>query len=83
MSHNSSPIDGGGIDGILNSGSVEAQKSTTTNSSLSETKIIGFSDTTYKEIAWKWCKELESLGYTNHIIVAHDVPAENYLEKKV
>jgi hypothetical protein len=82
MSHNSSSIDGGSIDGILNSDNVEAQKSTTTNSSSSETKIIGFSDNTYKEIAWKWYKELESLGYTNHIIVASDVPAESYFKEK-
>ena len=90
---------GGIDDGIIVSKSddkVLVQKSTMTmknSSSLSlselssetktKTKIIGFSDTNYKEIALKWYKELELLGYTNHMIVAHDVPTENYLKEQI
>ena len=55
----------------------------TATETKSKTKIIGFSDTNYKEIALKWYKELELLGYTNHMIVAHDVPTENYLKEQI
>ena len=46
------------------------------------TKIIGFSDEKYKEIAWNWYQQLTDLGYHEHMVIASDVPTENYCEEK-
>ena len=49
--------------------------------SSSKTKIVGFADGKYKEIAITWYKRLSSLGYTNHVIIAVDVEAESYFQQ--
>jgi hypothetical protein len=45
----------------------------------SNTKIIGFTDVHYQEIAVQWYRELENLGYSEHWIVAQDQQAYEYL----
>ena len=44
----------------------------------SSTKIVGFADAKYKEIAVTWYQRLQSLGYTEHVIIAVDEEAEAY-----
>jgi hypothetical protein len=46
------------------------------------TKIVGFSDHGYKELAWKWYQELEKLGYKEHEVAAQDRVASEYFREK-
>jgi hypothetical protein len=46
------------------------------------TKIIGFSDEGYKEIALNWYQELHVLGYTEHFVAAQDRPAADYFAQQ-
>eukprot|EP00751_Fragilariopsis_kerguelensis_P047099 CAMPEP_0171055640 /NCGR_PEP_ID=MMETSP0736-20130129/55894_1 /TAXON_ID=186038 /ORGANISM="Fragilariopsis kerguelensis, Strain L26-C5" /LENGTH=270 /DNA_ID=CAMNT_0011510197 /DNA_START=27 /DNA_END=835 /DNA_ORIENTATION=- len=71
------------INNNTNSSFVEQQPTkpkSTTRKSKSNTKILGFADMNYKDIAFKWYQELTELGYTEHIVVAYDVPTEQYFQ---
>lgn len=43
-----------------------------------KTKIIGFADYGYKDIGYQWYKELEKLGYTEHMVAVQDTIAAEY-----
>lgn len=46
------------------------------------TKIIGFADYGYKDIGYQWYKELEKLGYTEHMVAVQDTIAAEYYASK-
>mmetsp|Transcript_20788 Transcript_20788/g.45244 ORF Transcript_20788/g.45244 Transcript_20788/m.45244 type:complete len:386 (-) Transcript_20788:494-1651(-) len=46
------------------------------------TRIIGFSDVKYKEIALKWYQRLEKLGYVEHLVAAQDRESAEYFQEK-
>jgi hypothetical protein len=48
----------------------------------SNTKILGFADSNYKEVAWRWYRRLEDLGYTTHAVVTNDEEAAVFFEKQ-
>eukprot|EP00592_Proboscia_alata_P000465 CAMPEP_0194369594 /NCGR_PEP_ID=MMETSP0174-20130528/17914_1 /TAXON_ID=216777 /ORGANISM="Proboscia alata, Strain PI-D3" /LENGTH=481 /DNA_ID=CAMNT_0039146637 /DNA_START=45 /DNA_END=1490 /DNA_ORIENTATION=- len=57
-------------------------KHTSATERRNQTKILGFSDFGYKEIAVRWYTELSQLGYTEHVIVALDDETVEYLKAK-
>ena len=46
------------------------------------TKILGFSNAAYKQIAVRWYHEMSSLGYKNILVIAADDEAANYFAQK-
>jgi hypothetical protein len=50
--------------------------------SRSNTKIVGFSDANYKEVAWRWYRRIEDLGYTTHAVVTNNKEAALFFEKE-
>ena len=46
------------------------------------TKIVGFADQKYMEIAYNWYKRLESFGYDTHYVVTSDEIAATYFQTK-
>jgi hypothetical protein len=48
----------------------------------SRTKIVAFSDHKFQEMAYTWYQELEQLGYTEHVVVAHDSMAADYFRNR-
>lgn len=51
----------------------------TSDKSAPTTKILAFADGQYKEYALRWYRRLSSLGYQNHVVVAVDQDAADYL----
>jgi hypothetical protein len=49
-------------------------------SGTSNTKIIAFADTKYKDIAYRWYNDMSDLGYIEHMIVAYDKETEEYFK---
>jgi hypothetical protein len=49
-------------------------------SSTSNTKIIAFADSKYKDIAYRWYKDMTDLGYNEHMVVAYDKETEEYFK---
>ena len=52
--------------------------SSSSSSKIITTKIVGFADNTYKEIALQWYKRLLSFGYTEHYVVTADEDAAEF-----
>jgi hypothetical protein len=50
--------------------------------SSSLTKIVGFADQKFQEMAWTWYQEMEALGYTEHWIAAHDSMSAEYFRRR-
>lgn len=62
---------------------VPSKSSTSTVPSLTtSTKILGFANSAYKEIAFRWYQEMSSLGYTNHYVIAADNETVTYFHEK-
>ena len=53
----------------------------TTEAAATTTKILGFADDLYKEIAVRWYRRLERLGYQEQMIVAVDDNIATYLQR--
>lgn len=56
--------------------------STQRHNLTSITKILGFSNDAYKELAVRWYHEMSSLGYTHIYVIAADDEAANYFAQQ-